>query len=120
MKGPAAGARDDMAIPALPIQNVPIQSIDPQTAVKMPTIGATAPSAAPGNLFHSVFTTAVNTVEGLQSGADQAVTRFLTGENEDVHSAVLAVQRADLSFSLFQQVRNRVISAYQEIMKTQV
>lgn len=86
----------------------------------MPSVGTTTSSNAAGNLFHSVFTTSVNAVDGLQSKADQAVQRFLTGENEDVHSAVLAVQRADLSFSLFQQVRNRVISAYQEIMKTQL
>ncbi len=111
-----------MSAPMLPTQSlpiqVPIQGIDPQAAIKMPVAGQAAGSA--GTLFHSVFTTAVNAVDGLQSKADQAVQRFLTGENEDVHSAVLAVQRADLSFSLFQQVRNRVISAYQEIMKTQV
>jgi flagellar hook-basal body complex protein FliE len=108
----------------LPIQNLPIQSaipsIDPKTAIQAPTLDAPSTSDAAGTLFHSVFTTAVNTVDGLHSQADKAVQRFLTGENEDVHSAVLAVQRADLSFSLFQQVRNRVISAYQEIMKTQV
>lgn len=109
-----------MAAPMLPIQNIPMPSIDPQAAIQMPSVGAASSSLAAGSLFHSAFTTAVNTVDGLQSKADQAVERFLTGENEDVHSAVLAVQRADLSFSLFQQVRNRVVSAYQEIMKTQV
>jgi flagellar hook-basal body complex protein FliE len=109
-----------MALPVLPIQSVPIQGIDQQLAIQMPAAVPATSSATAGNLFHSVFTTAVNAVEGLQSKADQAVERFLTGENEDIHSAVLAVQRADLSFSLFQQVRNRVISAYQEIMKTQV
>lgn len=109
-----------MSLPVIPIQSVPIQTIDPQIAIQMPAAGSATVSGAAGNLFHSVFTTAINSVDGLQSKADQAVQRFLTGENEDVHSAVLAVQRADLSFSLFQQVRNRVVSAYQEIMKTQV
>lgn len=110
-----------MSIPVLPIQSVPIQTIEPSMSMQMiPMVGPATSTPAAGNLFHSVFTTAVNTVDNLQSNADQAVQRFLSGENEDVHSAVLAVQRANLSFSLFQQVRNRVISAYQEIMKTQV
>jgi flagellar hook-basal body complex protein FliE len=108
-----------MSIPALPTQSLPIQGID-QIAIQMPAIAPANSSGVGGNLFHDVFATAINTVDGLSSKADRAVQRFLTGENEDVHSAVLAVQRADLSFSLFQQVRNRVVSAYQEIMKTQV
>jgi flagellar hook-basal body complex protein FliE len=56
----------------------------------------------------------------MKTQADQSVQSFLSSENEDVHMAALAVQRADLSFSLFQQVRNRVVAAYQEVMKMQV
>ena len=52
--------------------------------------------------------------------ANQSVENFLAGKNEDVHTAVLATQRADLSFELFMQVRNKVVSAYQEIMRMQV
>jgi flagellar hook-basal body complex protein FliE len=45
------------------------------------------------------------------------VDRFLSGEGEDVHTTVLAVQRATLSFDLFLQARNKVVSAYQELMR---
>jgi flagellar hook-basal body complex protein FliE len=48
------------------------------------------------------------------------VERFLSGDGEDIHTTVLATQRAELSFEMFQQVRNKVVSAYQEIMKMQM
>lgn len=108
-----------MAAPILPIQSVPIQGIDPQS-VRMPGLDAVGQSGDTAGLFQGIFQTAVNTVEDLSAKADDTVHRFLSGENEDVHSSVLAVQQASLSFSLFQQVRNRVVSAYQEVMKMQV
>jgi flagellar hook-basal body complex protein FliE len=45
---------------------------------------------------------------------------FLSGDGQELHSAVLAVQRADLAFELGLQVRNKVVSAYQEIMRLQM
>lgn len=73
-----------------------------------------------GNMFHSLVQTAINTVQGTQNQANQAIQDFLSGNNEDVHSTVIAAQRADLTFEMFMQVRNKVVSAYQEIMKMQV
>lgn len=67
-----------------------------------------------------MFQKAVNTVEGFQTTADNAVQDFLSGNNEDVHTAIIATQKADLSFELFTQVRNKVVSAYQELMRMQV
>lgn len=81
-----------------------------------------SPSTAKSNanLFQSMFQTAVSTVQGTQTQANQAIQDFLSGNNEDVHSTVIATQRADLTFEMFMQVRNKVVSAYQEIMKMQV
>lgn len=73
-----------------------------------------------GELFQSMMQTAVNTVQGTQAQANKAIEDFLSGNNEDVHSTVIATQRADLTFEMFMQVRNKVVSAYQEIMKMQV
>ena len=96
-----------------------IQIASPSTAITPPVVQQAAASDA-GSIFQSAFRSAVNTVEQMKTQADQSIQNFLSGENEDVHTAVLAVQRADLSFSLFQQVRNRVVAAYQEVMKMQV
>jgi flagellar hook-basal body complex protein FliE len=44
----------------------------------------------------------------------------LTGQNEELHSAILAVQQASIAFDLGVQVRNKVVDAYQEIMRMQM
>ncbi len=46
--------------------------------------------------------------------------KFLTGENEELHTTVLAAQKAEIAFDLGLQVRNKVVSAYQEIMRMQM
>ncbi len=59
-------------------------------------------------------------VEKSQAQAHQAVDNFLTGGNQELHSVALATQRSSLEFELFLQVRNKVVAAYQEIMRMQV
>jgi flagellar hook-basal body complex protein FliE len=99
---------------------VPIALANPATAIQTPAAAAVSRAADQGSTFQSMFQKAVNTVEGFQNTADNAVQDFLSGNNEDVHTAIIATQRADLSFELFTQVRNKVVSAYQELMRMQV
>ncbi len=44
----------------------------------------------------------------------------MTGETQDLHTTMIAVQKADLSFQMMMQVRNKIVQAYQEIMRMQV
>lgn len=74
-------------------------------------------SATPGVSFSDVFKSAVNQVETAQQTAQSAASDLLVSGQGDVHSVALAAQRAELSLDLFQQVRNKFVSAYQEIMK---
>jgi len=77
-----------------------------------------------GLAFQSVFADAVNStvknVEQFQTNASASIGRFVSGEGEELHQVALATQQADLAFNLFMQVRNKVISAYQEVMRLQV
>ena len=59
-------------------------------------------------------------VEESHAQAEQAAQNFLNGGDQELHSVALAAQRADLQFNLFLQVRNKAVSAYQEIMRMQV
>jgi len=59
-------------------------------------------------------------VENARSDAAKSVEQFLSGNGEDLHSTILATQRAELEFQMLMQVRNKVVSAYQEIMKMQM
>jgi len=97
-----------------PIQPASIQPIAPIE------IGGAAPSSAGGSDFHNMLQSAIGTVENARDNANQSVQNFLSGEGDDLHSTVLAVQRADLEFDMMMQVRNKVISAYQEIMRMQM
>jgi flagellar hook-basal body complex protein FliE len=67
----------------------------------------------------STLKEALGQVEGLQAEADQQVAALIEGNGQDVHSAMIAVERADLSFQLMMQVRNKIVSAYQEIARMQ-
>lgn len=70
--------------------------------------------------FENVLEGTIKTLESMHSDASDAVQKFLTGENEELHTTVLAVQKAEVAFDLGLQVRNKVVSAYQEIMRMQM
>jgi len=70
--------------------------------------------------FRDLLGSAVNEVEGARTSANQSIDKFLSGEGDDLHSTILASQRADLEFQMFLQVRNKVVSAYQEVMRMQM
>jgi flagellar hook-basal body complex protein FliE len=95
----------------------PISSI-PQISV--PQITGVNPADTGAGGFQSVLEGIIGHVEQSQTQAQQATQNFLTGGNEELHSVALAAQRASLEFELFLQVRNKVTSAYQEIMRMQV
>jgi flagellar hook-basal body complex protein FliE len=95
-----------------PIQGIPL----PVAPELSPTGGA----VAPGGAFKSVLENAVRSVEQTRSEATQAVSSFLNGDDVELHSTVLAAQKAELSFEMFLQMRNKVVQAYQEIMRSQI
>ena len=60
---------------------------------------------------------AVNKVDGVQKSSQATVERFLNGEGEELHNVALQQQQAAISFDVFLQVRNKVVQAYQEVMR---
>jgi flagellar hook-basal body complex protein FliE len=84
--------------------------------------GATESTAAQtqgegGSDFLSALRTATDQVSQLQSEASVKVSSMLNGNGQDVHSAMIAVQKADLAFELMVEMRNKIVSAYQEISR---
>jgi flagellar hook-basal body complex protein FliE len=89
-------------------------------------IPLTAPSSAVstatgqgGSGFGSALKSAIEHVDGYQQDANQAISQFLQG-NGELHNVALATQRAEMAFDLGVQIRNKVVSAYQEVMKMQL
>jgi flagellar hook-basal body complex protein FliE len=90
--------------------------------IAVPSAAPVDASAAAGGTgaFQSMLEGMIGNVEQSQTQASQAAQNFLSGGDEELHSVALAAQRADLQFNLFLQVRNKAVSAYQEIMRMQV
>lgn len=78
------------------------------------------PGGAQGASFAGAMSEAMDAVQGLQRNAQLSAARFMAGESEDLHKVALDQQRAAISFDLFLQVRNKVVQAYQEVMRMQV
>ncbi len=70
--------------------------------------------------FANAVMRAINQVDAQQHAAAAAATRFVKGEDDSIAGALLAAEQADLSFRFALQVRNKVVEAYQEIMRMQV
>jgi flagellar hook-basal body complex protein FliE len=97
---------------AAPITNI--------AAIAMPQLpAALSPAGQPGE-FQKMLTGAIGQLESLHNNASDSVQKFLSGENEELHTTILATQKAELAFQLGLQVRNKVVDAYQEIMKMQM
>lgn len=79
---------------------------------------ATPDSSAPG--FSEQIASAVEQVDAMQKTADQTVAQVAAGNTEDTHKAVIAMERALLALDFTVQVRNKMLEAYQEIMRTQL
>ena len=95
--------------------------ISPISLATPSLVSIQSPGAAsqPG-AFQNALQNAIGQVEDLRTTSDQTVQRFLSGENEELHTTVLATQRAELAFEMFMQVRNKVVQAYQEVMRMQM
>lgn len=82
-----------------------IQSLKLSTPVK----------AEQGSSFKNVFLESIEHVNSMQKSADQAVNSLLTGGDVNPAEVLTALQKADLTFRTMMQVRNKLLSAYQEI-----
>lgn len=87
-------------------------------ALLFPTPAERSPAAsAPDQGFGQVLKQAVNRVEQDQRIAADAAVKLVTGKATDIAEVMIASERANLSLGLALQVRNKVLEAYQEIMR---
>ena len=98
------------------INPIGVGSIRPEisTPIAKPT------SAGGPDSFGATLKGAVQEVNNLQVQADKVGAKLATGNIEDVHQAMIAMQKASLAMQFTVQVRNKVVEAYQEIMRTQL
>ncbi len=70
--------------------------------------------------FGSVLKNTIQEINQLQTKADQAIAKVELEKSGSIHEAMIALEKADISFRTMLQVRNKIIEAYQEVMRMQV
>jgi flagellar hook-basal body complex protein FliE len=78
-----------------------------------------AADGKPGS-FASALEHSIAEVNSMQQKADAAITALATGDKVSLHDTMIAMEQADVSFRLMMQVRNKIVEAYQEILRMQV
>lgn len=98
-----------------PITLNKIQSITP--SVKTQT------SSSVNNTSGAFGATLNNALEGLsqmQVTSDQAIQKLAAGENVDLHQVLIAAEQTDIAFRVALSMRDKLVEAYQEVMRMQV
>jgi len=101
--------------------------MNPIQGLQIPT--PSAPPAPPINpqvsqgetaSFKDLMLEGINQVNTMQQQADQAVEQLVTGENVDPAVVLTSIQKADMSFRMMMQIRNKLMQAYQEIKEIRI
>lgn len=97
----------------------PIQSFSPSTLALPPTT-TSAGSAADGASFKEFLLNSLDEVNSMQVDANKAVEAMATGQDISPGEVLTAVQKADLAFRMMMQIRNKLVSAYQDVQQIRV
>ncbi len=99
-----------------PLPRIEIREISPPEWLKPKGSAEETPRADFGKMLSEVL----RQVSNAQYTASELAQRFARGEPVDEPTLVMAMERANLAFQLTLQVRNRVLEAYQEVMRLQI
>jgi flagellar hook-basal body complex protein FliE len=97
-------------ITGMPLTPPPLQSVGSQSGVK----------SAEGQPFKNILLEALDQVNSMQSEANQAVEQLVTGGDVNPAEVLTTLQKADMSFKLMLQIRNKLVQAYQEVNNVRI
>jgi flagellar hook-basal body complex protein FliE len=89
-------------------------------AGKSPAKAAKTENTRNQETFGNMLVRSLDDVNQLKLKADEAVENLAAGKQKDIHATMIALEKADIAFQLLMQIRNKIISAYETIMRTQV
>jgi flagellar hook-basal body complex protein FliE len=97
-----------------------IESVGAGLSQAFPVKGAQQAQGSPVQSFGKMMEEMVGNVNQLQQNADQSIQGLATGQSKGLHEVMIAVEKASISFQMLNQVRNKAVEAYQEIMRMPV
>jgi flagellar hook-basal body complex protein FliE len=83
-------------------------------------VDGTTAAQSTGNSFLGSLTDAFGQLNSQLTGTDAAISSFASGGSADLHTVMLQMQEASVSLKAATQVRDKLLEAYQEIMRTQI
>jgi flagellar hook-basal body complex protein FliE len=86
-------------------------------AQEIPGVSPGRNSRGAGELFTDSLKNAIQKVDGLQRESDAAQSAYALGENVELHDVLIKLEEAEVAFKTMMEVRNKLVEAYQEIMK---
>ena len=89
-------------------------------APEVPSIEGLPNGSSPEKSFGEMLGSSIEKVNDMQLQADRGAKELAAGRNKNIHETMLMMEKADMSFRLMMQVRNKMIDAYREIMRMQV
>ncbi len=97
-----------------------VKELSGLTSGMTPADGLKAKGPAPEKGFGEYLTESLKKVGELQQDADAAVAQIAQGGETGIQEAMVAIEKADVSFKLMMEVRQKILDAYQEVMRMQV
>ncbi len=94
-----------------------IQNISP---ISLANVSTTPKSDTSTGDFLSVLQASLNDVNEAQIKGDKALQSIATGQVKDLHQAAIAIDKAEISMKLMLEVRNKALTAYKDILRTQL
>ncbi|MCB0353569.1 MAG: flagellar hook-basal body complex protein FliE [Bdellovibrionales bacterium] len=82
--------------------------------------GAVEPQQKKGEGFGDMLSQAIKEVDAVQKDADNKIAGLITGNGVETHEAMIALEKADITFQLMNQIRGKIVRAYEEILRTQM
>jgi len=98
-----------------------IGSIPTLEQISKPQLTNKTAGTEKGGSFSQMLTSALEEVNGLQAQADQKIESVTTGKgNVSTHEAMIALEKAEVAFQLMSTIKNKIVRAYEEVLRTQV
>ena len=93
----------------------------PASAPGLPgAAGKVEGSTSGGKSFRDILLDSIQEANRLQTSADKAIQDLAAGKGDDVAGVMTAVEKADLAFRTLMQVRNKLVDAYEELMRLRI
>lgn len=99
-----------------------MNTIDGPSSITLmpPKVAGNGPVAKSAAGFGEMLSSMVNKVNDSQIAGDQAVEKLQSGKAEHLHEVMIAAEEADISLRMLVQMRNKALTAYEEIMRMQI